>query len=233
MAMYIIHGDNTAKSRVALQQQISSLRERHLTIRKLSGSAQTTLAQIEQLTQSSSLFDEGFAVVFEEVLSLTKSKKAEEMWSFIKNAAQNPDLVIVAWEKKQLTATQLKRWSGAQISEHKLSKYLFAWLENLRPKHPQPGKLLEQFHLAAEQESDQLCLMMLSRQTRLLLISKTGGLLPGPSFITGKYTAQARLFSLDELLDLYRKILILDWRSKTSGLNLSVRNELDLLQLSM
>jgi hypothetical protein len=47
------------------------------------------------------------------------------------------------------------------------------------------------------------------------------------------YTAQARLFSLDELLDLYRKILILDWRSKTSGLNLSVRNELDLLQLSM
>jgi len=73
---------------------------------------------------------------------------------------------------------------------------------------------------------------MMIRQIKLLIIAKDlgkKGLGNMPSWQKEKLTSQAKFFTLEHLLEIYKKLLEIDFKQKTSRDVFSLSSRLDLL----
>jgi DNA polymerase III delta subunit len=234
--MQIFHGEQLVASRHQLTELIKQARQQGLDVVRVEGKS-LELGKLEEVLGSTSLFGQKKLLVIEELHSLPKSKRKDQLIEMIATAAADPvlseSLSLILWEKRALTATMLKAFPKALIQEFKLSNQLFKWLESLSPQKTSKPAQLKLFHQVLLTEDAFLCLTMLIRQIRLLIQIKDGGKPAGAPFMIAKLSKQAQLFTLEQLLKIHRSLLEIDLKQKTSGSLLSLEQELDLLLLGL
>ncbi len=231
--MDILHGDHIVHSRAALGTYIDTARENNVTIERLVAK-KLTRSELEEALVSTSLFATAKLVIIEELHSLPKSKRKDELIALVaEHAAQpaTPGETIILWESRSLTPTMVKKFAKARVQEFKLSKKLFSWLDSLGTPNVKQKLLLAQEAIATEGEY--LCFSMLVRQVRLLIQAKDGGTIKGAPFMITKLQSQARRFTLESLLKTHAQLLELDRQMKQSGSILSMTQQLDLVTLAM
>ncbi len=241
--MLIIHGENTIKSRARLTGVLQAARDAQLDLKRLLGK-ELTLAVLEEAFAASSLFGTEKVIVIEELHSLPKSAKKDQLIQMV--SAQVTELLsegsgtitgtsipkLVIWEKRQLTPTMLKKFGKAPAEEFKSSSVLFRWLDGFGTSTDKSHQL-QQLHQIYDQDGAEFLFAMLARQVRLLLSAKDDGQLKGAPFIIAKLQKQAAAFSQDKLLQLHTQLLQIDQNQKTSSSRMTLQQQLDLLVLTL
>ena len=227
--MYIFHGDNHIASRQALVDFIEESRNKY--VRTISYQAsELSLAQLESALGEISLFNDQVLTVIEEVHSLIKSTHRTTLIDYLSKSQDIESIVL--WEKKPLTPSQLALFNRAKLTLCKASKSLFRWLDSLSPNSSAQQKL-QLFTQAVTEDGIEYCFLMLVRQIRLLLTVRDGGTIVGPPFVQRNLQNQARLFSLAQLLNIHEKLTNIDTETKTGGTRMTLKQQLDLLQIQL
>ncbi len=226
--MIIIHGENTIASRDKLIELINKAKLEHQEIIRLEAK-DLTEAQLETILGTTDLFETKKTILIEGLHSLPKSTKQKTL---IQMCADSKLYEIILWEKRELTATMLKSFPGAQNYIFKASKTLFAWLD-LLGKRGDESKKIQLLHEAINTDGEYFCFLMLLRQFRLLIQAKTGEKIGGAPFMITKLNKQTQQFTLEQLLKIYSQLLEIDFSQKTSTNLLSMNQQLDLLSLKL
>lgn len=224
MPIIILHGEHHVQSRTELVRLMTALKDRQRTLHQLEAST-LDVATVESLLGTQSLFGEEFAIIIQELLSLPKSKKRDQLVDLVVAGGERFDIVL--WEKKKLTAAQAKAFKGAKIQEFKISPATFQWLDHLHSKNLKQQLTLLQ--AAVKQDGVDFCVAMLQRQVKMLLTAKVGGKLSGHPFMVQKTTNQAKHFSTDQLIDFHEKLTKMDYHLKTGQLRLPLQQSLEQL----
>jgi DNA polymerase III delta subunit len=229
----IIHGDNITESRnyfLELKQKEKggiSFDSKNL-----------TLTDLVQNIEGSGLFSDTKTVFIEDFL--TKLKKTDntskEILNYIVKASKGNNFIL--WESKEILKNDLFLFKNARIQMFKLPKNIFLFLDNLRPNNSR--NLLKLFHNAIDSGiKEEIILFMLQRQVRLLLslldpgeksIDEIERLAPWQS---GKLQSQSRLFAVQDLKKIYKKLYEIELGQKTGALPLSLSQSIDFLLLDI
>ncbi len=228
--MFLLHGENTVQSRNRLITLIDEAKAHGKKVDRIDAKMLDT-AKLQEILGSQSLFGDERLIVVEELHSLPKSKKKDELIWHIANA----DSDIILWEKRALTPTMIKQFPGVKAEEFKLTNAVFAWLDTLSGAQipTQKQKMITSLRKAIAYDSDAMCFTMLIRQIRMLLQIKDGGTVAGAPFMIAKLKKQASTFSLEQLFHIHAQLLRIDVGWKTSTLTLGLARELELLLLTM
>ncbi len=232
--MIIIHGENTTNSRQKLVEIINDQKSKNQEIIRLEAK-QLTEASLEETLGANDLFGTAKTIIIEELHSLPVSKKKKNLIDLI-SKPQIHDIVL--WEKRSLTKTMLNKISKDanqaifEDFEFKISKTLFTWLDSLG-KTGNAQKKLQLLHSAIETDGEFFCFLMLIRQIRTLIEIKSGGVAKGAPFMIAKINQQAASFKLDQLLSIYKELLEIDIKQKTSTSLIDTVTMLDLLSLKL
>lgn len=230
--MIILHGEQTIQSREKLLQLITTAKTAERRLERLETTG-VTLAKLEEAVGATDLFGQPKTIIIEGLHSLQRSKKKDELLSLVASIPESSELEIILWENRSLTKTMLKQFPTAAVFEFKISSAVFSWLDSLSPQPATKTKQLTLLHKATASEDAFMCFAMLTRQVRLLIQARDGGVLKGAPFMIVKLKKQAQAFSLDQLLSLHTKLLEIDLRQKTSTGWLNLTQELDLLLLQL
>ncbi len=209
--MTILHGNNQTNISDALVKLIKDYKKNGCQVIRLEAK-KLTLANLEQALQVTNLFGQDRLVVINHLFSLPRSKKRA---NFAKLIAKNTKNVILV-EKRKLSKANLKHFPQAKIQLFKLSSALFSWLDSISSNKNSLKRQLTLLQKALEQDGAMMCLAMLARQIRLLIQAKENAKIKGPPFMVSKIKTQARYFSLEQLLNLHKKLCLLDGAEKTS-----------------
>lgn len=215
----ILHGEHVVASRNELTKRLGFAGANGFSVKRLDGK-HLDVVTLEASLGTQDLFTPRVLVVIEDMFSLPKSKKKDELIALIHKAT----VEVLLWEKKTLTATQVKPFVGATILPFKTSLAVFAWLDMLRPDNL--SQMVRAFGKAADQDGAELCFAMLCRQIRLLLQVKDGGQPTLAPFMVGKLQKQASYFSMDQLLKMHTQLLEIDESVKTSSSLLGLREQM-------
>lgn len=227
----IIHGEDIAKSRMFFIEQ----KQQYSDAVSLQGQG-LTIAEIMQVFEGNSLFSEEKHVFIEDFFSKKKASKETDAIITVINENRS-DAHIYIWESKDLTAAQLKKFSGAIHRQFKLPQTLFAFLDAIKPGN---GKLLVQlFHQTLQDQDVQFLFVMIIRQFRLLLallhptdipIDEIKRMAPWQK---GKLQKQATIFSTATLQKQYANLFELEYGVKTGSLTMPLEQAIDFFLLEM
>lgn len=226
----ILHGDHHVQSRARLAELLAAATAAGRQLVRVEAKNQT-LSSLEQTLGSQELFAPDRLVLIEELHSLPLGQRRKELIVAVASHGQidHPQTDYILWEKKKLTATQLKPFVGATVTEFKLSSSLFKWLDSLdgtADRKPHQLQLLTQLLV---EEDAAFALAMMIRQIRLLLQLKTGGAPKLPPFMLGKLRQQAGSFTQAQLFQIHNQLLTLDHQFKTSRNTLKLDQAIGLM----
>ncbi len=209
--MIILHGEDANKSYSRLIVLSGELRLKQFEI--ISEDAQEVdVTHLRQEIGSSGLFGSLKCFIVKNLLSCTKSKNKDKL---IEVLNQETNHEIILWENKGLTATALKKFPQAKVEVFPISPVIFKFLDSLRPDNTK-NILLAWKTLINDGTEPEFVFAMLNRQIKLLIQAKSDSkylkLAPYPQRLI---THQATYFSLDYLLDLYKKLYAIDIKIKT------------------
>lgn len=219
----LIHGDDSAKSRLKLVEYIDAAKSRGAIIKTLAGQ-KLTPAELEIALGSDTLFGQEIVLVIEQLLAGVRSKQKTACIDSINNTANT----VILWENKTLTAAALKQLPTAKVESFPIADTVFRWLDELRGQQT-PKQRLESLHRALTNAEAELCFAMLARQVRLLIQAATNEPIAGAPFMVAKLRKQAQAFSLTQLLDWHQKLVAIDRHQKQSPRLFDMRQELELL----
>lgn len=209
--MNILHGEDANKSYGRLIALTEELKLRQFEV--ITEDAQDVeITHLRQEIGSSGLFGSLKCFVIKNLLSGTKSKNKEKLVEVIN---QTTDHEIILWENKALSATILKKFPKAKIESFAISPVIFKFLDSLRPNNKK-NILIAWKSLQEDGTEPEFVFAMLNRQFKLLIQAKSDPkylkLAPYPMRLI---TNQANYFTLDHLLDLYKKLFEIDTKVKT------------------
>jgi DNA polymerase III delta subunit len=225
--MTILHGENVIKSREKLVKLMTEAKQAGKEIERLTAK-QLTPAALETALQKTSLFGTEQVVIIEELYSLPRSTKKNQLIEI----ASKANVEVILWEKRDLTPTMLKKFPKAIVEHYKLTNTLFAWLDAFSPTTPKK-KYFTLSQQAQKADGEHTCFAMLARQVRLLIQIKDGTTPAGLPFVINKLKNQAQSFSLAQLLKIHSQLYTIDIKAKTSASFLTVGQELDLLGVNL
>ncbi len=225
--MIILHGENLVKSRNKLVKIIEEAKQAGKEVERLSAK-QLDPAGLETALQKTSLFGTEQLVVIEELHSLPRSKKKNQLIEIVQDA----NVEVLLWEKRDLTKTMLKQFPKAEVEHFKITNSLFNWLDSFSPR-TDTKKQLQLLQDAQQTNGEQMCFVMLARQVRLMIQISDGGRPAGPPFVISKLQKQAQDFTMEQLLKIHEKLFQLDIASKTSQNLMTLGQELDLLIINL
>ncbi len=228
MMLIILHGENIIDSRNKLVELINDAKNKNKSIERLDAK-KINPGILESKLVKQDLFGTEITIIIEELHSLPRSKQKNILVELIAKSEVN----VILWEKRKLTATMLKKFPQAKTIEFKLSNSLFNWLDSLSGNKKNKKQQITTLHQALKDEDPYLCLIMLARQTRMLIQVKESGTMAGSPWMVQKIKKQSQLFSLQQLLNIHRQLLNIDLHQKTSTNALNLDQELDLLLLNM
>lgn len=218
----LIHGDDTAQSRLKLVQHLEEAKSRGAMIKNLAGQ-KLTPSELETALGSDTLFGQETVLVIEQLLAGVRSKQKTTCIDLIKSASNS----VILWENKTLTAAALKQLPTAKIESFPIADTVFRWLDELRGQQT-PQQRLKSLHRALQNSEPELCFAMLARQVRLLIQIFTNEPVAGAPFMIAKLRKQAQAFSLPQLLDWHQKMAVIDLNQKQSPRLFDMRQELEL-----
>ncbi len=231
----IIHGDDTLLSR----NYFSELKQKYKGLVVFDGN-KVTITDLVQNIEGSTLFGSPKAIFIEELL--TKLKKtnppaggSKEILDFIFKKSKSSNFIL--WESKEILKKDLSLFKEAVVKFFKLPKNIFLFLDNLKPGNSK--NLLNLFHQALVSGiKEELILFMIQRQIRILLaLSDPSGnesideIIRLAPWQMGKLERQAKLFNLQSLKKIHRKLYEIEIGQKTGTLSLSLIQAIDFLLL--
>lgn len=203
----LLHGDNTTASRAELIRRIEEAKKAGKEIRQLDGKGLDTLT-LTQALESSSLFGGDILVVIEKFI--TRGTKLP---------ATNTDVII--WEDKEIGKTGINGL-GAKVSVQLFKTPVVIWefLDRLT---------LTLLHKALERDAPELIFSLLVGRIRQLIMLKDNVTPEGlPGWQAARLTRQARLFTMDKLLAMERKLLEIEVSIKTGSSPFTLAQHLEL-----
>lgn len=238
--LYLFHGDNNLASRNAYYATARRLKGQfpHAELLRLNGNKLTETELIQAL-EAPSLLGISRIIRIEGLLSRRKSKEKDKL---IKRLAeqhlQSTDYSLLLWEAKPATPSTLKKLKAlkdCRIQEFKLSKFLFKFLDSLRPQNGKQLSLL--LHKTLETDPPELVMFMLVRRITELLLAVGGGstALDGVRFDwqKAKLRRQAQAWKFAILLKIHRRLLEIDEAIKTGSTPADLTTHLDILLASI
>ncbi len=221
---YLLHGDDTAKSRNFLQELTEGF---ELTI--LEGKS-LALNLFEENLVSSSLFEVEKAVVVENLIS--KNAKKKEFVSLLNN--YNGPFLTILWEDKKLTKTQFGSLKNFEIKEFLLPQYYFQFLDSFTQGNGK--RLFSLYHELLTTYSEEQVFYSLLKRLRILVVlsggSMTDEIAKMAPWQISKLKQQLRQWKNDKLLNFYKTLQETEIKLKSGRLPLGLSKHLDILILS-
>ncbi|EKD67203.1 MAG: hypothetical protein ACD_48C00543G0003 [uncultured bacterium] len=207
----LIHGDDIDASRQALNTFKKEAKSKEL--RQLDGRS-VDATMLTQTLESGSLFGKEYVVIIENLFGkLGKKIKIIESLSTILRKSNSQ---IILWENKELSATVIKSLGKVDGKLFKTPIILFQFLDSIVPGRKSNALIL--FQKLETTQPVEIVFMMLFRRIRQLLIVISGsspeGLQP---WQTSRLRTQAKMFSQEKLLDLYRTLLDIEYSIKSGA----------------
>ncbi len=229
--IHFLHGDNQVSSRNKLTDLTTQAREDNKEIIQLDG-FKMNLNQLIQALEASSLFGQEKLVIIENLFSRQKSQEKENLIQYFKKESITPDLIL--WEKKEIPGTTA-RWlpKDWQYQVFKTPVVIFKFLDSFK-SHNQK-QMLTLLHQCIRADSAEMVFYMLARRIRELIIAfdlgKPG--LKGAPWQIGKLVHQAKNFTLEQLKEVYARLLNIDIDIKTGRSFMPLDWHLDLLMVNL
>lgn len=222
----LLHGDNIVASREELHRIKANAGEGE--IRNLDGrSLDTTL--LTQALESGSIFSDKTLVAIENLfVNLGKKQKTiNEFSSIIIRSANSCDVVF--WEDREVSATVVKSLGhSAKIQLYKIPIIIFQFLDSLKPQNSY--HLLSLFKQTISIDVPERIFVMVIRRLRQLIMLKGNvtpeGLQP---WQVSRLTSQSMSFTIDKLLDMYTRLLDIEYSVKSGSSPFSLSQQLELL----
>lgn len=227
----IIHGDDTAASRV----QLNELRSKSPEAALLDGTT-VTLTDLTQIIDGGGLFQNEKTVIIERLYTRKKAaKEFEALVSYLQSKTLENEIIL--WEDKELDKRSLSVFRHATVKDYKLPQTLFLFLDSIAPR--QGAKLVQLFHKVLTTTEAEMVFFMLVRQIRLLLalheksseqIDEVKRLAP---WQLNKLQRQAVAFSSEQLISLHTHLFEIDHDMKTGELSTPLSTAIDIFLLSI
>jgi hypothetical protein len=216
----IIHGDNYIASRLVLNQVNQAIK---LDARSISE------GNLTQALESNSMFSTDEPIIIENLLTLFRSKNKQNLINIV---LESNDKIIYLWDKKTVTPATKKMFKNATIKEFKLTKFVYKFLDSIKPDNQQ--NILKLLHQTLEKDAVELIFYFLHRRTsQLIQAIDDPKELKGAPWQIGSLKNQAKLFSLAQLRNFHQKLLTIDYEIKTGQSLLPLASRLDLLFLNI
>lgn len=200
----LIHGNFTESSRREFIRLKNDAKEKD--VRSLEGRT-LDAAGLTQALESNSLFGGGTVVFIENLFGKLgrKIKLIEALAEIINKSSVD----VILWEDKEVSATVLKNLSKADVKLYKTPAIIFQFLD-------QPT--LKLYATLTENEAPELVHAMLAKRIRQLIQLKENVVPVGLSgWQLTRLTSQAKLFTMDKLLDMYKKLLDMEFSIKNGS----------------
>lgn len=223
--IFVFSGDDLVSSRKAFLEHLEGLKRDGFEVERVNGK-DLTVELLELLSLPISLFGGKKALAIENLLTGAKSKEKDKI---IRRIVSLLDCSIVIWESKDISkAEQLKYPKNFIFKNFKLPASLFIFLDSLSPnKGVNNLKILK---MALEIVDPNFLFLMLIRQIRLLILAKdSNDLLKLAPWQKSKLQKQAKGFLEEKSVQIYQKLLKIDFNQKTSNSPFSLEHELELL----
>ncbi len=229
----LIHGDDPSTVSKHLTQRLAQAKNRQDSTVRLSADG-LTIPDLELSLTAQELFELNRVIVIDNLHSLPVSKRRSGLIARLADF-QSATTQLILVESKLLTPTQLKVFSKAEIITCKLPKTVFAWLDNLGTG-TDSKKQLARLDQAIHDSSPEQVFYLLIRHIRLLIILADGGesqlsSQELPPFARSKMRTQAHRLGLNNLVQLYQKLVSIDLGQKTGRSLLTLAQELEQLGL--
>lgn len=226
----IIHGDDIASSRRALQEEIE--KQKGNEVIRLDGK-KLSLNELIPAFESHSLFAEKKVIVIENFLSGVITKEKQAHLTYLSEFAST--FSILLWEDRKIDKLAIKKYlTDAKERAYIFPVLLFRFLDSIGVSNP--SSLVKSFHtLLATQETELIFALLLRLVRQLILARDMGrdafGKLPG--WQAEKYLRQAGRWSITELIVIYRQLLTIDVKIKTGQTPFTLTELLDIFFLSL
>ncbi len=226
--IYIFSGEDIVSSRNAYIDQVELLKKQNLEILHILAK-EIDEELLENTFGAKNLFGLSRTIITENFFSGQKSKEKDQA---LEKILSFPGAVLVSWEEKEFSsAAAEKLGKDFVIKNFNLPKVLWKFLDGLSPKNK--AQNLQTLHEIISGLEPHFIFSMITRQFRLLILAVDGETDGLPSWQRGKLTSQARDFGREKLMQIYKKLLQIDTKQKTSASPFSLDSELDLLILGL
>lgn len=226
----IIHGEDTLSSRNFFLEQKRKVKD------AVSFAGETlVLSDLIQHIDGALLFTTNKEIFIEDFFS--KRKPGKDFDEIIAYLQKKNEANIYFFERKKLTKKHVSYFKESIIKTFDFPKSLFQFLDKIKPKSLDNIVL---FHDVLRTIEAELVLFMLIRQLRLLLavsdsdsknsIEEVKRLAP---WQISKLQRQTRYFSVQELMNIYKKLYEIDLGLKTGSLSLSLEQAIDFFLLDL
>ena len=225
--MLIIHGENNLISRKRLSEKTASYKNE---IIRLDGN-KICLSEVKQALESYSLLSQDKLVVIENLFSRRPGKEKEEILDYLKNNAFNN---LIIWERKKIDGRTLASFRKEKIEKYDLSTVIFKFLDSFWPGNQKNS--LFYFHQCLKSEPPEMIFFLFCRLISQLIIALDlgeKGLEKMAPWQKSKLIRQAKKFSLEKLISLYRNFLEIDFSIKSGASPIPLASLLDLLIASL
>lgn len=222
----LLHGDNIQASRNALVELKEKYKGKE--IRELNGRDVDETKLIQSL-QSSSLFGGDTLVVIENLFTALggrKSKRLDGVLAMLKDSGQKVDVIV--WEGKEVGKTVITGL-GASVKPQlfAIPTIIFKFLDGLRPNDTKG--LLSLFSQAVALDAPELLHAMLVRRIRDLIMLADHVTPPGMQpWQIGRLTSQAKSFTIEQLVSLYKKLLDIEVGIKSGMSPFTMKESLEI-----
>ena len=210
----IIHGDDTDASYKELTTLRETIHEKE--VRELDGKGLTPVA-LTQALQSSSLFGKDVCIVILRLLTSVNKKSLvyEELISIINQSVDCSDIIL--YETKELDKTTLSKFGkDATVRVCMVPRIIFEFLDGLHAGNVQSS--LIKFRLIITNEPTEIVFFMMVKRFRYL-IQLSDGITPEgvAPWQAARLTRQARFFTMEKLVSLYKRLATIEVTVKTGG----------------
>jgi hypothetical protein len=202
----ILHGDDLVASR----EELNKIRFRYKSVDLVD----REFSKLAQVAASQLLWDDQRLILVENFFK----EKAKLELSVVTSD-------VVFWEGETISKTALAQFEGTKglrIQEFTIPVLIFRFCEAIGVSDKR--RVYELFKEVLKTQDVEYVFLMIVRQFRLLLC---------PDLATGwqkdKIVSQGKKIGLDRLKLIFEKLLLIDYRSKTSGLINGLESEIELL----
>lgn len=211
--IYIVHGENTAKSRAQINNQQKKIEATNVNEVNLED---ISIQELTSLVNSNSLFGDKTFVV----LNVTNIKATEEHINVLKNKSPNTIVIIYAEKNIPKTSVFIKNSQELQakivenIKEH--NENIFKFIDTLFYKNR--TETYKEYEKLIKAETDDFYLftmMMYGLRSIAKGFYKSPSFEKGAPFTKSKVTAQLKGFSEDTVKKLYEDFYTLEKKAKT------------------
>jgi DNA polymerase III delta subunit len=171
-------------------------------------------ASLTQAIESHSLFGGDTIIFIENLFGKLgrKTKLIESLAAIINESSAD----IILWEDKEAGITVLKNLSHAKVTLFKIPSVIFQLLDGIAPGAI--SRALPVYTTLSETEAPELIFAMIARRVRQL-IQVANGVTPEnlAGWQASRLTRQAKLFTIDRLLTMYKHLLDMEFSIKNGS----------------